>query len=159
MTITVKSKVVLNILWILIAVGFWWTSVPYSEARTFDPIGPHIFPQIMSGVIILCSLGNLAVLYRHSRQGIGEAAPETFEPANALKMFLVLVVSGLYIWLMPLAGYLIATIFLLFLVIAIQGEVSLKMNILVSCGFALVLYLIFFKVLHILLPHGFLEFI
>ncbi len=159
MTITVKCKVVLNILWILIAAGFWWTSIPYSEARTFDPIGPHIFPQLMSGVIILCSLGNLVVLYRHSKPGVAETAPETFEPSNALKMILVLVVSGLYIWLMPLTGYLIATICLLFLLIAVQGEVGLKVNILVSCGFALVLYLLFSKVLHILLPHGFLEFI
>jgi hypothetical protein len=74
-------------------------------------------------------------------------------------MLLVLVVSGLYIWLMPAAGYLVATIFLIFLLIAVQGEVGLRVNILVSCGFALVLYLLFSKVLHILLPHGFLEFI
>ena len=159
MTISIKSKVVLNILWILIAAGFWWTSIPYSEARTFDPIGPHIFPQLMAGVIILCSLGNLVVLYRHSRPGMPEETPETFEPVNALKMILVLVASGLYIWLMPLTGYLIATMCMLFLLIVIQGDVSLKMNILVSCGFALVLYLLFSKVLHILLPHGFLEFI
>jgi len=157
MTITNKSKAVLNILWILAAAAFYWTSIPYSEARTFDPIGPHVFPQIMSGVIILCSLGNLLVIYRHSKTGTD--TPETFHPGDALRMLLVLVVSGLYIWLMPAAGYLVVTIFLIFLLIAVQGEVGLRVNILVSCGFALVLYLLFSKVLHILLPHGFLEFI
>gem|GEM_PF-1297845 len=160
MTITIKSRVILNILWIVIAGAFYWVSMPYSEARTFDPIGPHVFPQLMSTVIILCSLGNLFMLFRESgKQGADARAGEEFEPLNFVKVLLVLAAAALYIWIMPMAGYFLGTAFLLFLVIQIQGNIGIKINFLVSCGFALMLYLLFAKVLHILLPHGFLEFI
>lgn len=160
MTISIKSRVILNILWIVIAGIFYWVSLSYTEARTFDPVGPHVFPQLMSTVIVICSLANIFLLFRKAaRQGTNQTTYEKVDTKNLLKVFFVMAAGALYIWIMPLAGYILGTALLIFLVIQIQGDIELKTNFLVSSGFAILLYLLFAKLLNILLPHGFLGFI
>ncbi len=164
MTTTIRGRVILNIVWIIIAVIFYWVSIPYANIRTLDPIGPHVFPQIMSIIIIICALGNLLVIplskrYKKKKKEQPQEQEEGVGIVRIIKIILVIATSGLYILIMPWAGYLISTILLIFALILIQGEIDLKQNILISCSFAIVLYLLFSKVLNILLPNSFLEII
>ena len=163
MATSVKGRIILNITWIIVAVTFYWISIPYAQVRTLDPIGPHVFPQIMSVIIILCALGNLLVIPLSRKAKKKKEQPQGQEEgtgvASIIKIILVIATSGLYIIIMPWAGYLISTILLIFILIVIQGEIDLRKNILISCSFAIVLYLLFSKVLNILLPNSFLEII
>lgn len=161
---TTRGRVILNIVWLTTGTIFYWTSLPYATAHTFDPIGPHVFPQLMSLTILICAIGNLVVLFFSNKNKIidqekvrKEELEESVDVKILIKILFVFIACVTYMFIMPLAGYLISTVLLIFATIGIQGGIELKKNILISFGFALLLYLVFSKVLHILLPNGFLE--
>lgn len=161
-----KGRVILNIIWLIVAIFFYGTSIPYATVRTLDPIGPHVFPQLMSLVIIICAIGNLVVLYISNKnrkieqeKARKEELEESVEIKTLNKILFSIIICLIYIIIIPYAGYLISTILLMFAMIGLQGGIELKNNILVSLGFALLLYLVFSRVLNIFLPNGFLKII
>ena len=161
---TVRGRAILNIVWLTTATIFYWTSLPYATVHTLDPIGPHVFPQLMSLLISICAIGNLVVLFFSNKNKIidqekvkKEELEESIDVEILIKILFVIISCVIYMLIMPFAVYLISTVLLIFATIGIQGGIELKKNILISFAFALLLYLVFSKILHILLPNGFLE--
>lgn len=165
MTGKILGRIILNIVWIVIAVVFYWVSIPYADAKTLDPVGPHVFPQIMSVVIILCAGGNLLMMLlavlkpKAVDVDLKEGKGEGIDFVSIFKVVLVIAVSGAYIFIMQWAGYLISTIMLISSLMLIQGDVGLGKNLMISVSFSLFLYIVFLKFLNILLPAGVLEYL
>jgi len=160
------GRVVLNLAWITIATVFYWIAVPYASVRTFDPVGPHVFPQIVSVIIIVCAVGNLFIIFLSTKKDkplvvdIKEAQQiEGTDFRNLMKVVLIVILSGIYIVILNWIGYLLSTILLIFFLVLIQGGIKLSKNLMISCGFSLFLYIVFSRILNILLPEGLLGFI
>ncbi|MDI9390764.1 MAG: tripartite tricarboxylate transporter TctB family protein [Synergistota bacterium] len=162
----VMGEIILNIVWVIIAAVFYWLAIPYASVRTFDPLGPHVFPQIVSVVIIVCAVVNLFMIFLRMREdrsitvdakGVQQAEGSDFQ--NFLKVALIVLISGVYILILNWIGYLLSTILLVFLLILIQGGTGFSKNLAVSCGFSLVLYILFSRVLKIILPESLLKFL
>ncbi len=105
------GRVVLNLAWIIVATVFYWVAIPYASVRTFDPVGPHVFPQIVSVVIMVCAIGNLLMMFLTMKQnkcistdakGIKQTEGTDFK--NLLKVVLVILVSGIYILILNWLG-------------------------------------------------------
>lgn len=154
----IRSNVILNIVWIALASVLYLIAIPYGKVKSLDPIGPNVFPQIISAVVVICAIANLITIYwNRNKDKTSKAGEETSNVSASyfMEVLAVIATSGLYIIVMPRVGYLISTVVLVFLLILIQKGIELKKNLLISCAFSLILYLLFSKVLNILLPQGF----
>ncbi|MDQ7843410.1 MAG: tripartite tricarboxylate transporter TctB family protein [Armatimonadota bacterium] len=113
-----------------------------------DRLGPAFFPRLLA-----LALGILAVLLI-VRALAGRSDPSR-PPAIRIGVFAgVLALVVVYALLMPRAGFLIATPLLLGSVIRILGLRDWTTLIGTALGITAVLYLVFGRALHVLLPMG-----
>ena len=161
----ILGRGILNITWMILAGVIYWVSIPYANVKSLDPVGPHVFPQIMSIVIVACAAGNLLMMFLAALKpklvdvDLKEGEGEGIDFVSILKVIMVIAVSGIYIFIIHWAGYLISTVLLISSLMLIQGGIELKKNLLISFGFSLLLYVVFLKFLNILLPPGLLEYV
>jgi len=154
-----KSEIILNIIWIIIALSLFSIAIPYADMETLDPIGPHVFPQLMSILILICAAINLISIILTKETIIQKNKKVHIDTKNIVKLVLIISMGGLYILFMPWLGYLISTILLMFCLIVVQSGIKIWVNIYISISFSAILYLVFSMILNILLPHGFLKII
>lgn len=151
-----KGEIILNTIWLIFAASVYIITIPYADIKTLDPIGPHVFPKLMSVVILICATINLisAILKRET----SIQKDKKIKIKIIIKLVLIIISGGLYIYIMPWLGYFLSTALLMICLIEIQGGIKLWLNVSVGTGFSMFLYLVFSKILSVLLPHGFLKF-
>ncbi len=117
-------------------------------------LGPRSFPYLMAVAIGLLGIG---VLYTANRK-----PPDSREaaiPKDALlRVIGVLACSGLYLWLITLFGYMLPTFLATIAFMYLFGERRVWLMILIALVTAVLLFLIFGKVFHMLMPRGSIEF-
>lgn len=112
--------------------------------------GPGLFPQILSGLLILFG-GIVAVQSLRSHHSVIEA----YQPAAALKAGLVLVAVAIYIAVVIKLGFLITASLMtagLMLLLGVRVRVAIPAGV----GVAVLCILLFEKVLRVPLPPGIL---
>jgi putative tricarboxylic transport membrane protein len=152
-----KGEIILNTIWVIFSASLFVIAIPYADIKTLDPIGPHVFPKLMSVVIFICAIINLISVILKRETGIQQ--DKKINIKNIIQLVLVIIAGGFYIVIVPWLGYFFSTALLMIGLIEIQKEVKLWLNIFVSVSFSMFLYLVFSMILNILLPHGFLKFI
>ena len=117
-------------------------------------LSPSLFPLLIGGLLLVLSI---SLLYQGFR-GRAEDAPDP-PPVSWGRAAVTMGAALACFLLMPLAGFVLATAgFLLFMFLYL-GERRPVLLILLPLGFSSALYLLFGKLLHVLLPASPLDFL
>jgi len=128
------------------------------------PIGPDFYPRIVLGITAVLSalLVGIDMLSARRERDAGRVEPPTAPQAAAPKNYrlvaLTFIIFGLYVALLPWAGYRISTfLFVAMLQPLLERPQSLRGWIIVlvtAAATALVSYVVFEQYLQVLLPRG-----
>ncbi|SFB21660.1 putative tricarboxylic transport membrane protein [Lentibacillus halodurans] len=139
---------------ILIALAIGYLILSYQlPPYPFVPVDSDLMPKALGYLLIILSI----VLFF---SGNNDAEKETkVDSRSASEMFLLLMVTALvilYISLLEIIGFVITTVFFIFICSLVLGYKNYKVNITVSILFPVVLFYIFNYLLQIRLPSGIL---
>ncbi|MDU4961779.1 MAG: tripartite tricarboxylate transporter TctB family protein [Sporomusaceae bacterium] len=129
---------------LLFALIFFGYSLQYPYKGDLGP-GPGFFPLWLSGILIILSLVYIYEAWR------GQDSAETMPGSQGRKNILfILITMILYLILLPLAGFIPASILFLFPLLykSYRWQVSLA----IAVGMSLLLYVLFSVLLEIQLP-------
>jgi putative tricarboxylic transport membrane protein len=121
-----------------------WAAQDYAAAISYEPVGPRAFPMLLAGGLSLCGLW--LVLRPAAGAGTFRHVPGR---ATALCAGAVLAYAMLFQWL----GFVLATA-LMALPVGMAFGGSWKQSLAGGTGLGLVLYLLFDKLLDVVLPTG-----
>lgn len=140
---------------IVVSIAAFLSASKWKVMFATDPAGPGAIPMILCvgilivGVILIA--GSLLMKQK-------ETAHTPFCTAKELRLILALTASCLfYILLLPHIGYLLATPLLVAAVLLIVGLRTPKVILMVSVLGTIVLFLIFYSLLKVNLPLGFMR--
>ena len=120
-------------------------------------VGPQIFPYLVSGFVILISLGLFLQIFR-GNLGVPEGTEfgEVVEKTDFKSLAMVAGSMLTYPLLIERAGFIIATSVVFFGVAFAYGAKNLLKNLAISLIFSLIVYFAFSKGLNVSLPAGIL---
>ena len=120
-------------------------------------VGPQIFPYLVSGFVILISLGLFLQIFR-GNLGIPEGTEfgEVVEKTDFKSLAMVAGSMLTYPLLIERAGFIIASSVVFFGVAFAYGAKNLLKNLAISIIFSLIVYFAFSKGLNVSLPAGIL---
>ncbi|MCA3100123.1 MAG: tripartite tricarboxylate transporter TctB family protein [Rhodocyclaceae bacterium] len=133
-------------------------ALPYPELA--DPLGPQIFPILVSSGLFLCAL-LMVVDLRRRRDGSGPVLLEgnaTFDLRSSLTVAGIAVWTALYFFAFERAGFLLSTVVFLFGLMCVFHAGHRLTNLCTAAGFTLGAWLLFTRVLSVRLPQGILPF-
>lgn len=132
---------------LLVFAGLYF-SQSFSIVRGFasDRLGPAFFPRLLALALAVMAVALLV------RAASGRSDPEP-PPRMKMGVFIaVLVLATAYVFLLPRVGFLFATPVLLGAVIWLLGLREWPGLIATAAGVTLALYVVFVRMLHVLLP-------
>lgn len=133
---------------VVVAAGMAWAAKDYAAPFSYEPVGPRAFPLLLSGLL---GSGGLWMLLRPSGHDSGLRLAQ-LAPALAL-IGAVLVFALLFTWLgFPLAVAAMA------LPVGMAFGGNWKQSAAGGVGLGLALFLLFDKLLDVVLPTGLLAF-
>ena len=152
----VVDRVVFVCIIALAAVYFYATAqIPTLEIG--DPLGPKAFPRLLGiGLLITAALLFLEI-WRARKPLPADAAQPSIDRRHLRVIGAVVAVTAVYISVFTLLGYVIATGIYLLALMAYFHPGKWTANILTAVLFAVISYLMFFK-LGVSLPRGVLPF-
>ena len=120
-------------------------------------VGPQIFPYLVSGFVILISLGLFLQIFR-GNLGVPEGTEfgEVVEKTDFKSLAMVAGSMLTYPLLIERAGFIIASSVVFFGVAFAYGAKNLLKNLAISLIFSLIVYFAFSKGLNVSLPAGIL---
>jgi putative tricarboxylic transport membrane protein len=120
-------------------------------------VGPQIFPYLVSGFVILISLGLFLQIFR-GNLGVPEGTEfgEVVEKTDFKSLAMVAGSMLTYPLLIERAGFIIASSVVFFGVAFAYGAKNLLKNLAISIIFSLIVYFAFSKGLNVSLPAGIL---
>ena len=120
-------------------------------------VGPQIFPYLVSGFVILISLGLFVQIFR-GNLGVPEGTEfgEVVEKTDFKSLAMVAGSMLTYPLLIERAGFIIASSVVFFGVAFAYGAKNLLKNLIISIVFSLIVYFAFAKGLNVGLPAGIL---
>ena len=118
-------------------------------------VGPQIFPYLVSGFVILISLGLFVQIFR-GNLGVPEGTEfgEVVEKTDFKSLAMVAGSMLTYPLLIERAGFIIASSVVFFGVAFAYGAKNLLKNLAISVIFSLIVYFAFSKGLNVSLPAG-----
>ena len=121
-------------------------------------IGPQIFPYLVSGFLILVSLGIIIQILRGNLgQPEGTEFGDTIEKTDFKTLLIVAGTMATYPLLIERAGFIVASTVAFFGVSFAFGAKNVARNFLVSLIFSLIVYFSFTRGLNVNLPSGILR--
>ena len=121
-------------------------------------IGPQIFPYLVSGFLILVSLGIIVQILRGNLgQPEGTEFGDTIEKTDFKTLLIVAGTMATYPLLIERAGFVVASTVAFFGVSFAFGAKNMPKNLLVSLIFSLIVYFSFTRGLNVNLPSGILR--
>lgn len=144
------------------AIGIWVLiseTIDFSSGSDNKFANPVLFPKLVSILLIALSIVQIINVYiknrkRRGRKSVHEKKQETGE----IKTFIVGIL-GLcgYVLLIPVAGFLIATVISVFCFVYFFGKPKWYKALLFSAVLAIIIYSIFSKFLNVPLPTSILS--
>ncbi len=113
-----------------------------------DRLGPRFFPRMLAIALATCALA----LIRRSVAGRSDPGP--LKPVRLAVLAGAAVLTTVYALLLGPLGYVIATPLYLSALIVLLGHRDLKSLLALTVGGTAVLYLVFVRALHVLVPMG-----
>ena len=152
-----RGELIFNAILFSLAVFLYYVAGTFKKFAPYVKSGPEFWPRgILLGIIVLSGIllmKNITTLLRTAR------SPTTGEPAaelgrERLRLFLVIAVSFAYAFGMGIFGFLLSTFtFQLFFLYLLKVKRFLSI-VFVSLLNTAILYLLFIRVLNMLLPTG-----
>ena len=134
---------------VVAAAGMAWAAQDYAAAISYEPVGPRAFPLWRSALMAIG--GGWLVLKPTLRSGM-------FSAERLLPIGLCAVAVVVYALLFQLLGFTLATA-LMALPVGMAFGGSWKQSLAGGVGLGVVLFLLFDKLLDVVLPTGLLSFI
>lgn len=132
---------------VVVAAGMAWVAQDYAAPISYEPVGPRAFPLLLSA---LMAAAGAWLVVRPSPQGFG-LRPELLKPIG-LTVIAVFLFAGLF----EVLGFPLATA-----VMAIPVGVAFggtwKQTLAAGSGLGVMLFLLFDKLLDVVLPTGLLS--
>ena len=120
-------------------------------------VGPQVFPYLVSGFLILVSLGIFVQIFRGNLgQPEGTEFGETIDKTDFKTLLIVAGSMATYPLLIERAGFVLASAVAFFGVSFAFGAKNVAKNILISLIFSLIVYFSFTRGLNVNLPSGIL---
>ena len=141
------SDRILGVLAVLLGVGMAVTAWGYAAQVEYEPVGPRAFPLLLSGLIVLC--GAWLVFKPSHRAHFGNAAQ--LRSVGLCGLYVVL-----YAVFFQVLGFVLATALMSIPVGRLFGG-TWKQSVLTGVGMGVVLFLLFDKLLDVVLPAGLLK--
>ncbi|MDD5028783.1 MAG: tripartite tricarboxylate transporter TctB family protein [Rhodoferax sp.] len=143
------SDRILGAVCVVVGAGMAWAARGYVAPISYEPVGPSSFPMLMAG--LMAATGAWLVVKPGQR---GFAMARTQLKPFAMSVLAVFIYAGLF----ELLGFTVATT-----VMAVPVGMAFgggwKKSLLGGIGIGLALYLLFDKLLDVVLPTGILSFI
>ncbi|MBC7779427.1 MAG: tripartite tricarboxylate transporter TctB family protein [Proteobacteria bacterium] len=146
-----------------IASGYLYLTLALPTPAVADPLGPQIFPMLVSGGLFLCGAMMGLELWRSRiairRTALPAAPSETsFDLRSALMVAGITGWTALYFFVFERVGFVVSTIVFLFGLMSVFNARHPVVNAACATGFAFGAWLLFVKVLSVRLPSGILPF-
>lgn len=143
------SDRILGAVCVVVAAGMAWAAQDYAPAISYEPVGPRAFPRLLAGLMAIA--GAWLVL---KPTFVGHSFP-----SGAVKLIgLSAVTVFVYALLFQLLGFTLATA-LMALPVGMAFGGGWKQSLAGGAGLGLGLFLLFDKLLDVVLPTGLLSFI
>lgn len=143
------SERILGAVCVVVGAGMAWAAHSYVAPISYEPVGPRAFPLLLAG--LMAAVGAWLVV-RPGPQGF-VLARDHLMPIG-LAVLAVFVYAGLF----QLLGFTLATT-LMALPVGMAFGGSWKQSLAAGAGLGLVLFLLFDRLLDVVLPTGILSFI
>ena len=119
-------------------------------ASQTNEISPALFPNLLS--ILLIILGCIHLINYLFRYSNNNSKFSHIKSQNILRAFIGFLICSLYVFLLPLFGYIISTFLVLLILIMHIGLIKFKRAIFIAIPTSFVLYILFSKGLNVPLP-------
>ncbi|OHC80723.1 MAG: hypothetical protein A3H24_05590 [Rhodoferax sp. RIFCSPLOWO2_12_FULL_60_11] len=143
------SDRILGAVCVIVGAGMAWAAHGYAAPISYEPVGPRAFPLLMAG---LMAAAGAWLVVRPGPHGFG-LARDHLKPIS-FAVVAVFIYAALYEWL----GFTLATT-VMALPVGMAFGGSWKQSLASGAGLGLVLFLLFDKLLDVVLPTGVLSFI
>lgn len=110
-------------------------------------LGPGDFPEIIAIGLIVCGV----ILFIQSIKK-EEKAQKIYSKDALLRIFTLVILGLLYVYLVHYLGFLYLTPFLMFITMYLFGYRKIPYAIIISIGFTLLVYYIFYGIFKVPLP-------
>lgn len=154
------SDRILGAVCVVVGAGMAWAAHGYAAEISYEPVGPRAFPLLLSALMVACGAW-LVVRPSHAAVGDGAAAAGGEGPARWQRfrpLALALAAIAMYVALFQWLGFPLATA-LMALPVGMAFGGSWRQSLAGGVGMGVVLYLMFDKLLDVVLPTGLLSFI
>jgi len=143
------SDRILGAVCVVVAAGMAWAAQDYAPAISYEPVGPRAFPRLLAG---LMAVGGAWLVLKPTLAG-------NMFHSGAIKLIgLSAVTVFVYALLFQLLGFTLATA-LMAVPVGMAFGGSWKQSLIGGAGLGLGLFLLFDKLLDVVLPTGLLSFI
>lgn len=143
-----RADFIIGLALLVFAGLYYQQSLAIVRGFASDRLGPAFYPRLLAGVLTALA----ATLIVRAAGDRSDAAP--LPPTRAPLLLFTVGMTAVYALLLPSLGYLIATPLLLGTVVWVLGLRSLPRAAAAAVGMTAVLYVVFGKALHVLLPMG-----
>lgn len=143
------SDRILGAVCVVAGAGMAWAARGYVAPISYEPVGPNSFPMLMAAM--MAGVGGWMVV---------KPGPQTFDMPRSHLLPFALSVAAVFIYagLFQLLGFTLATT-VMALPVGMAFGGGWKKSLASGVGLGLVLYLLFDKLLDVVLPTGLLSFI
>jgi putative tricarboxylic transport membrane protein len=141
------SDRILGAVCVVVAAGMAWAAQDYAPAISYEPVGPRAFPRLLAG---LMALGGAWLVLRPTIVGT------TFQSGAPKLIGLSTATVFVYALLFQMLGFTLATA-LMAVPVGMAFGGSWKQSLAAGAGLGLGLFLLFDKLLDVVLPTGLLS--
>jgi hypothetical protein len=160
-----RANVIAGLVWLAVGAIFWWLAAGVPDITATDSLGGRFFPRLVAGAMMVASVGLLVTglmgieISGGTSRGKGEQAPPSPEqevteeggPAylggrvgpGELRLLGFIAVMTVYTLVLPLLGYIVASVIAFAALIWIAGERRPLGVVLGALGIAALLYILF----------------
>lgn len=143
------SDRILGAVCVVAAAGMAWAAQSYAPAFSYEPVGPRAFPRLLAA---LMAIGGAWLMIKPTLVG------SPFQPGSVRLIGLSVLTVFVYALLFQILGFTLATTAMAVPVGMAFGG-TWKQSLIGGAGLGLGLYLLFDKLLDVILPSGLLSFI
>lgn len=134
---------------VIVSLVFFSQAFVMEKASLFDPTGGSFFPALISIVMLLAGI---SVIFKQRPMQTNNDDAEVFTGKQYTFILTFFVFIIVYVILLSFISFFLATFIFLTASMIYLKNVSWKMNILVSIGSVVVIYVLFSKLFHIIFP-------
>lgn len=142
---------------VVIAVAAWYLwQCNYLPTKAADPLGPAAYPRMLALSIIVFGILHIIVSYfrRHRLKADEDTLQGRARLMGNVRIVGVIAATAAYLLLMEPLGYIVSSFLYVLGVPAIVGERSVRGIATSTVVLTVVLYLVFVKMLGVLVPDG-----